>query len=144
MFEYFIYHYGTQIIAAILCAIFGCLGYAIKQLAVKYINDDTKRAIARVAAQFVEQRAVVGHDDACNGAVGGHGHVRVQITVLRVIHEGQFGEKAVDERASFWRSGQTEGDLLADGHDDAAGYAGSVGRCGGTYANCLHVRSDSG
>ena len=55
MFEYFIYHYGTQIIAAILCAIFGCLGYAIKQLAVKYINDDTKRAIARVAVQFVEQ-----------------------------------------------------------------------------------------
>lgn len=55
MFEYFVYHYGTQIIAAILCAIFGCLGYAIKQLAVKYINDDTKRAIARVAAQFVEQ-----------------------------------------------------------------------------------------
>ncbi|CCX89827.1 unknown [Firmicutes bacterium CAG:110] len=28
MLEYFIYHYGTQIIAAILCAIFGCLGYA--------------------------------------------------------------------------------------------------------------------
>ena len=55
MFEYFIYHYGTQIIAAILCAIFGCLGYAIKKLAVKFINDDTKRAIARVAVQFVEQ-----------------------------------------------------------------------------------------
>ena len=55
MLEYFIYHYGTQIIAAILCAIFGCLGYAIKKLAVKYINDDTKRAIARVAVQFVEQ-----------------------------------------------------------------------------------------
>ena len=43
MLEYFIYHYGTQIIAAILCAIFGCLGYAIKKLAVKFINDDTKR-----------------------------------------------------------------------------------------------------
>ena len=57
MFEYFIYHYGTQIIAAILCAIFGCLGYAIKQLAVKYINDDTKRAIARVAVQFVDKLA---------------------------------------------------------------------------------------
>ena len=55
MLEYFIYHYGTQIIAAILCAIFGCLGYAIKKLAVKYINDDTKRAIAHVAVQFVEQ-----------------------------------------------------------------------------------------
>ena len=47
MFEYFIYHYGTQIIAAILCAIFGCLGYAIKQLAVKYINDDTEMTIDR-------------------------------------------------------------------------------------------------
>ena len=55
MLEYFIYHYGTQIIAAILCAIFGCLGYAIKQLAVKYINDDTKRSIAREAMMFVEQ-----------------------------------------------------------------------------------------
>lgn len=30
-------------------------GYAIKKLAVKYINDDTKRAIAHVAVQFVEQ-----------------------------------------------------------------------------------------
>lgn len=61
MFEYFIYHYGTQIIAAILCAIFGCLGYAAKQLATKYINDDTKRAIARVAVQFVEQVWVTLH-----------------------------------------------------------------------------------
>ena len=48
MLEYFIYHYGTQIIAAILCAIFGCLGYAIKQLATKYVNDDTKRSIEQV------------------------------------------------------------------------------------------------
>jgi len=55
MLEYFIYHYGTQIIAAILCAIFGCLGYAIKQLATKYVNDDTKRSIAREAMLFVEQ-----------------------------------------------------------------------------------------
>lgn len=55
MLEYFIYHYGTQIIAVILCAIFGCLGYAVKQLATKYINDDTKRSIARDAMLFVEQ-----------------------------------------------------------------------------------------
>lgn len=55
MFEYFVYCYGTQILTAILCAIFGCLGYAIKRLATKYINDDTKRTIAKVAVQFVEQ-----------------------------------------------------------------------------------------
>ena len=55
MFEYFVYCYGTQILTAILCAIFGCLGYAIKRLATKYVNDDTKRTIAKVAVQFVEQ-----------------------------------------------------------------------------------------
>ncbi len=55
MFEYFIYCYGTQILTAILCAIFGCLGYALKRLATKYVNDDTKRTVAKVAVQFVEQ-----------------------------------------------------------------------------------------
>lgn len=55
MFEYFVTCYGTQILTAILCAIFGCLGYAIKRLATKYVNDDTKRTIAKVAVQFVEQ-----------------------------------------------------------------------------------------
>ena len=38
-----------------LCAIFGCLGYAIKRLATRYVNDDTKRTIAKVAVQCVEQ-----------------------------------------------------------------------------------------
>jgi len=55
MFEYFIYCYGTQILTAILCAIFGCVGYALKRLCTRYINDNTKIAIARIAAQFAEQ-----------------------------------------------------------------------------------------
>ena len=55
MFEYFIYHYGTQLLTAILCALFGSLAYAAKQLATKYVNDDTKRSIAREAMLFVEQ-----------------------------------------------------------------------------------------
>ncbi|MDY4581603.1 MAG: phage holin, LLH family [Candidatus Faecousia sp.] len=55
MFEYFIYTYGPSLAMAVLCAIFGCLGYAIKRIATKYINDDTKRSVAKVAAQFVEQ-----------------------------------------------------------------------------------------
>ena len=55
MFEYFVYCYGTQILTAILCAIFGCLGYALKRLATKYVNDDTKRTVAKVVVQFVEQ-----------------------------------------------------------------------------------------
>ena len=55
MFDYSVQCYGTQILTAILCAIFGCLGYALKRLATKYVNDDTKRTIAKVAVQFVEQ-----------------------------------------------------------------------------------------
>ena len=55
MFEYFIYTYGVQIVGVILCAIFGCLGYAMKQLADRSLTDETKRAVARVAVQAVEQ-----------------------------------------------------------------------------------------
>jgi len=55
MFEYFVYCYGTQILTAILCAIFGCVGYALKRLFARYINDNTKRSIARIVVQFVEQ-----------------------------------------------------------------------------------------
>ena len=55
MFEYFIYCYGTQILTAILCAIFGCLGYALKRIYQNYADTDTKRTIAKTAAAFVEQ-----------------------------------------------------------------------------------------
>ena len=55
MFEYFISVYGPQILGVILCAIFGCLGYVAKQIASRYLADDTKQAVARVAVQFVEQ-----------------------------------------------------------------------------------------
>lgn len=55
MFEYFIANYGSQILGAIMCAIFGCFGYAIKRIAAEYLTDGTKRAVARVAVQFVEQ-----------------------------------------------------------------------------------------
>lgn len=55
MLNYFITNYGSLIVGIILCAIFGCLGHAVKKLATRYINDDTKRAIASTAVQFVEQ-----------------------------------------------------------------------------------------
>lgn len=55
MLEYFIYCYGNQVLNAVLCAIFGVLGYAMKRLYARYVDDDTKQAVAKVAAQFVEQ-----------------------------------------------------------------------------------------
>ena len=58
MLEYFIYHYGTQIIAAILCAIFGCLGYAIKQLATKYFNADKLAKALETAEALLKKNGI--------------------------------------------------------------------------------------
>lgn len=55
MFEYFVYCYGNQILTAILCAIAGCLGYTVKKIYQNHVNDDTKRAVAKTVAAFVEQ-----------------------------------------------------------------------------------------
>lgn len=55
MFDYFIYTYGPTLAMMILCAIFGTLGHAVKLIYSAHVTDDTKRSIASVAAQFVEQ-----------------------------------------------------------------------------------------
>ena len=64
MLEYFITTYGGQVIGLILCIIFGMLGHAAKQIYTEHINDDTKRTIAKVVVQFVEQawNALHGYD----------------------------------------------------------------------------------
>ena len=55
MFEYFITTYGGKLIGLMLCIIFGMLGRAVKQIYIQHVNDDTKRTIAKVVVQFVEQ-----------------------------------------------------------------------------------------
>lgn len=55
MLEYFVYCYGNEFVGLILCAIFGCFGYAAKKIYQNHVNDDTKRSIARIVVQFVEQ-----------------------------------------------------------------------------------------
>lgn len=55
MFMYFVSEYGPTIMMGLLCAIFGCLGYAAKQIVAKYLTDDAKLAVARTVVQFVEQ-----------------------------------------------------------------------------------------
>ena len=55
MFDYFIYTYGPTLAMMILCAIFGTLGHVVKRIYAAHVTDDTKRSIAAVAAQFVEQ-----------------------------------------------------------------------------------------
>ena len=55
MFEEFINSYGTQILYAVVTAIAGYIGIVLKNLVKKYINDKTKKAVAKDAVQFVEQ-----------------------------------------------------------------------------------------
>lgn len=55
MFVEFINQYGMQILYTIITAIAGYVGIVIKNLCTKYINDKTKRNVAKSAVQFVEQ-----------------------------------------------------------------------------------------
>ncbi len=55
MLDYFLYTYGGQIVTVIVTAVFGFIGYVVKNLATKYLNDSTKKAVAKTVVQFVEQ-----------------------------------------------------------------------------------------
>lgn len=55
MFDYIMWTYGGEVIAVIVTAIFGILGAVVKAMVEKYLNDNTKRAIAKTVVQFVEQ-----------------------------------------------------------------------------------------
>lgn len=55
MFAEFINAYGLQIMYAIITAIAGYIGIVIKNLVTKYLNDKTKRDVAKSAVKFVEQ-----------------------------------------------------------------------------------------
>lgn len=55
MFDFIIQTYGSELVGLILCAIFGAIGWAGKQLAAKYLNSNEKRATAAVVVEFVEQ-----------------------------------------------------------------------------------------
>lgn len=55
MFVEFINAYGATILYAIVTAIGGYLGIVIKNLVTKYLNDKTKRDVAKTVVQAVEQ-----------------------------------------------------------------------------------------
>lgn len=55
MFAEFINQYGLQIMYAIITASAGYIGIVVKNLVTKYLNDKTKKDVAKSAVQFVEQ-----------------------------------------------------------------------------------------
>ena len=55
LFDYFMWTYGGEIVLMVVTAIFGTLGVVVKNLAKKYLNDNTKKAVAKTVVLFVEQ-----------------------------------------------------------------------------------------
>ena len=51
----FIATYGMEILGAILTALAGCIGWALKNLAAKYLDDKTKQDVAKTCVKAVEQ-----------------------------------------------------------------------------------------
>lgn len=51
----FIATYGMEIISVIISTIIGYLAIGVKKLADKYINDNTKKSVAKTVVQAVEQ-----------------------------------------------------------------------------------------
>ncbi len=55
MFAEIINMYGVEIIGTLLLALAGLFAMIAKNMAAKYLDTDTKRTLAKVVVQFVEQ-----------------------------------------------------------------------------------------
>ena len=55
MFAEFIETYGLELLYALITAVAGWLAVVVKNIATKYINDKTKKAVAKTVVQAVEQ-----------------------------------------------------------------------------------------
>ena len=99
MFAEFVNEYGVQILYTIVTAIAGYIGIAIKNLVTKYINDKTKREVAKTAVQFVEQVYKDLHgEEKLNAALSAASEmlaekgINVSDLEMRVLLEAAVGE----------------------------------------------------
>ena len=56
--------YGAEIIGTLLVTLFGIFGMVAKNLVAKYLDTDTKRTMAKIVVQFVEQTYKDLHGEA--------------------------------------------------------------------------------
>jgi len=62
--------YGAEILGTLLVTLFGIFGMVARNLAAKYLDTDTKRTLARVVVQFIEQTYKNLHgEDKLNAAL---------------------------------------------------------------------------
>lgn len=55
MLDYLLFSYGGEIAVMAVTVVFGCLGWAAKQIYKNIVTDQQKEAIAKIAARCVEQ-----------------------------------------------------------------------------------------
>lgn len=55
MLDYLLFSYGGEIAVLAVTVVFGCLGFAAKQIYKSLVTDQRKEAIAKAAARCVEQ-----------------------------------------------------------------------------------------
>lgn len=64
MFAEIINMYGAEILGTLLLALAGIFGMVAKNMAAKYLDTDTKRTLAKVVVEFIEQAYKELHGDA--------------------------------------------------------------------------------
>ena len=84
---------------ALITAVAGYVGIAMKKLFTKYVNDKTKRAVAKTAVQFVEQVYKDLHgEEKLNAAISAASEMLAEKDIhiteleLRVLLEAAVGE----------------------------------------------------
>lgn len=99
MFVEFINQYGMNILYTAVMAIAGYVGIVVKNLFTKYVNDKTKRAVAKSAVQFVEQvyKDIHGEDKLeaaleCAGEMLAEKGITITALELRVLIEAAVAE----------------------------------------------------
>ena len=96
MFAEIINLYGAEIIGTLLLAMAGIFGMIAKNLVSKYLDTDTKRTLAKVVVQFVEQVYKELHgEDKLNAALG----VFSEMLLKKNIEASEFEMKVLIEAA---------------------------------------------
>ena len=99
MFEEIINTYLMQILSVAVAAIAGYIGLVLKNLVAKYLNNKTKRSLAKTVVQFVEQVYKNLHgDEKLNAALAAfsemlaeHG-IHVSELEMRILIEAAVAE----------------------------------------------------
>ena len=64
MFLEIINTYAAQLLGTLLVTLFGIFGMALRNLAARHLDTDTKRTLAKIVVQFVEQTYKNLHGEA--------------------------------------------------------------------------------